>query len=172
MNQYCKVIGFFIFFSVLFSLNAQSEKNINEVESADVRRNESAVYDKTGIILSLSAFNYFSAGIGFNKGDWFVAGPHFAGGNYGILLEYNSLNEMHLRVYRNIYGGASAVYMGVSAVLSTNFKEITGGLSPEIGLGFPGVSIFYRYNFYFYKWDDYNRHEIVLLIYPLSQLFN
>ena len=161
-----------LLFIVSFSLNAQSHKNIDETESAEIRRNDNAVNDMTGFILSLSAFNYFSAGIGFNKGDWSTAGPHFAGGNYGILIEYKTLKEMHLRIYGNIYGGVSAVYMGVSAVLSTNFKEITGGLAPEIGLGFPGFSIFYRYNFYFYKWDDYNCHEIVLLIYPLNKLFN
>ena len=68
-----------------------------------------------------------------------------------------------------MYGGVSAMYMGLSGILCTNFSEITAGISPEIGIGFPGGSLFYRYNFYLDK--NYNCHEIVLLVYPLSKLF-
>ncbi|MDR1179867.1 MAG: hypothetical protein LBK44_05120, partial [Spirochaetales bacterium] len=115
------------------------------------------------------AFNYFSAGLGFNKGDWHRAGPHFGGMNYGILAEYKTMKEMHLRVYGNMYGGASAMYLGLSGIVGTNFEGVTGGVSPEIGLGVPGFSMFYRYNFYLDK--SYNCHEIVLLIYPLKKIF-
>jgi hypothetical protein len=77
-----------------------------------------------------------------------------------------------IRIYGNFYGGVSDMYLGCSAILCTNFEEFTGGLAPETRLSFPGFSIFYRYNFYFYKWDKYNCHEIELLIYPVNKLFN
>ena len=167
-----KIILFIILLLLSLSLNAQDiDENTdnfieNDIENIDVD------YNKTGIILSLSAFDYFSIGIGYNIGSWGRAGHHFFGSNYGILIAYKTLNELYLRIYGNVYGGASAMYMGVSATLCTNFDEITGGLSPEIGIGFPGISIFYRYNFYFYNWEKYNCHEIVLLIYPLNKIFN
>ena len=162
-----KIILFITFLLLSFSLNAQdTEENNNNFIENYVENN------KTGIILSLSAFDYFSIGIGYNIGSWWRAGHHFAGSNYGILIAYKTLNELHLRIYGNLYGGASAMYIGASAILCTNFEEITGGISPEIGIGFPGFSIFYRYNFYFYNWEKYNCHEIVLLIYPLNKIFN
>jgi hypothetical protein len=161
-----------IFMTVSLYLSAQDiGDNINGIDNNEIEENNSIDYDKTGLIISISAFNYFSTGIGFNKGKWFRAGPHFAGYNYGAIVEYKTIDELHLRFYGNMYGGVSAIYIGTSAVLSTNFEEFTGGLAPEIGLGFPGFGVFYRYNFYFYKWDKYNCHEIVLLIYPLNKLF-
>jgi hypothetical protein len=163
-----------IFLAILsFSINAQdSEENTEEDFNSNLSEElfEEDNGDKTGIILSLSAFNYFSIGLGFNKGDWWRAGPHFAGSNYGILIEYKTLKEMHLRIYGNMYGGASAMYLGLSGIMCTNFKEITAGISPEIGLGFPGFSLFYRYNIYFSR--NYNCHEIVMLIYPLDKILN
>jgi|GEM_PF-2240811 len=167
-----KIIILIIFLFLSFSLNAQDiEENINNFTEDDMENND-VDYNKTGIILSLSAFDYFSIGIGYNIGSWQRAGHHFAGSNFGILIAYKTINELHLRIYGNIYGGASGTYMGASAILCTNFKEITGGLSPEIGISFPGLSLFYRYNFYFYNWEKYNCHEIVLLIYPLNKIFN
>ena len=164
---------FLIFFFLSFFIHAQEnnqDENINDIELEQPFEEKAIDYDKTGIILSLSAFNYFSVGLGFNIGNWWRAGPHFAGRNYGILIEYKTNREMHLRIYGNLYGGASAIYLGLSGILCTDFEEISVGISPEIGLGFPGGSIFYRYNFYIN--NKFNCHEIVLLIYPLNKISN
>ena len=168
-----KKILFLIFFFLSFFIYAQEnnqDESINNIELEQPSEEEIIDYDKNGIILSLSAFNYFSAGLGFNIGSWGRAGPHFFGSNYGIIIEYKTIKEMHLRVYGNMYGGVSAMYLGLSGILGTNFEEISIGISPEIGLGFPGGSIFYRYNFYIN--NIFNCHEIVLLIYPLNKIFN
>jgi hypothetical protein len=163
-----KRVFILVFFALSYIINAQeNDGNINKEAEQSVKENID--YDKTGIILSLSAFNYFSMGLGFNKGNWGRAGPHFFGSNYGVLIEYKTIKEMHLRVYGNIYGGVSAMYLGLSGILCTNLEEMTAGMSPEIGLGFSGGSIFYRYNFYLN--NNYNCHEIVLLIYPLNKIF-
>ncbi|MDR2842330.1 MAG: hypothetical protein LBV52_03915 [Spirochaetaceae bacterium] len=158
------------FFLIAFSIDALNAQEIisEETKPDETIENQSAGkdrdYNKSGLILSLGAFNYFSAGIGFNIGKWFNAGPHFAGHNYGAIMEYKTVDELHFRIYGNIYGG---MYLGASAIFCTNFKEITTGIAPEIGLGFPGASLFYRYNFYLT--NTYNCHEIVLLIYPIKR---
>ena len=61
-------ILFIMLFCVSFLINAQ-ENDIKDDESEQIFEEENIDYDKTGIILSLSAFNYFSMGLGFNKGD-------------------------------------------------------------------------------------------------------
>jgi hypothetical protein len=159
--------------AVSFPISAQdiennTEENFNNNPSEEPLKRNNTHYDKTGVILSLSAFNYFSVGLGFNKGGWRRAGPHFAGSNYGVLFEYKTIKELHLRIYGNIYGGASAIHLGASGMICTNFEEITFGISSEIGIGAPGFSMLYRYNFYLNS--KYNCHEIVLLIYPLRAL--
>jgi hypothetical protein len=146
-----------------FSLCAQE----NALEGENEAR-ENVDFDKTGVILSLSAFNYFQAGVGFNCGSWKRAGDHFAGSNYGVLIEYKTIKEVHLRFYGNIYGGSSAMHMGVSGVLSSDFTDFSAGLAPEVGLGVPGGNLFYRYNFYLNS--RFNCHEIVLLIYPINKV--
>jgi hypothetical protein len=169
MNIKPIIVIFCTIFSVItFSVNAEETEN-NETITEENNQDNEIDYNKTGIILSLGAFNYFSIGLGFNIGDWKRAGSHFAGSNYGFLIEYKTLKEMHLRIYGNIYGGASATYLGISGILCTNFENFTVGISPEIGLGFPGFSLFYRYNFYINT--EYNCHEIVLLIYPVNKIF-
>ena len=154
------------FLITIISINIQ-RINADEIEnSEEITFNEENIdFNKTGFIMSLSAFNYFSMGIGWNIGEWHRAGPHFGGSNYGAIIEYKTKDELHIRVYGNLYGGVSAMHLGASAIFCTNFNEVTGGLAPEIGLGFPGGNIFYRYNFYFYNWNKYNCHEIVLSFY-------
>lgn len=46
--------------------------------------------------------------------------------------------------------------------IEDDFENVTVGLAPHIGVGFPQFKIFYRYNFYLNK--DYNCHEIVFFI--------
>jgi hypothetical protein len=163
---------FLIFFFAALLANARENDangNLNNNESEQRVDEENGDYDINGMILSLCGFNYFSAGLGFNKGRWGRAGPHFGGINYGAIIEYKTMKEMHFRIYGNVYGGVSAGYLGLSGILCTNFDEITAGIAPEIGMGVPGGSLFYRYNFYLN--NKYNCHEIVLLIYSLHKLF-
>ncbi|GMO70493.1 MAG: hypothetical protein Ta2A_19100 [Treponemataceae bacterium] len=161
-----------LLFLTTFHLYAQ-EIITKETENATAVKNKSTDkeidYDKTGVIVSVGAFNYFSIGLGFNVGKWHKAGSHFGGYNYGAITEYKTKDELHFRIYGNIYGGVTAMHIGASAIFCTNFTEITGGLAPEIGLGLPGGNLFYRYNFYFSNYEKYNCHEIVLQIYPINR---
>ena len=162
----------FIFITILintFEINADEIINNDEIIEETIQAEE-IDFNKTGLIVTLSAFNYFSIGVGWNIGEWFRAGHHFGGHNYGILMEYKTIDELHIRAYGNIYGGSSAIYLGGSAIISTNFEEITGGVAPEIGIGVPGFSLFYRYNLYFHNWSKFNCHEIVMQMYGFRLL--
>ncbi|GMO46720.1 MAG: hypothetical protein Ta2G_02000 [Termitinemataceae bacterium] len=130
-----------LLFLTTFPLSAH-EITATETENTETVKTKSIDkeidYDKTGVIVSVSAFNYFSIGLGFNVGKWHKAGSHFGGYNYGAITEYKTKDELHFRVYGNIYGGVTAMHIGASAIFCTNFTESTGGLAPEIGLGLPG----------------------------------
>ena len=123
--------------------------------------------DKTGVIAAIGVFDYISAGLGFNKNTLFRNGAVLTGYNYGAIAEYKPPRELHLRAYGNLYGGLIGLYLGASAILATDFEDVSGGAAPEIGLGLHGFSVLYRYNFYFYKPEKFNCHEIALQIYPI-----
>ena len=122
-------------------------------------------YDLSGSIMKLSCFNYFSIGLGYNWGSYSVIGSHYGGTDYGFYIAYKTINEMHLRLYYNLFGGSAGILVGGSGIFATNFDKITSGIAPHIGIGFPGIKIFYRYNFYLN--NSFNCHEIVF-----SLLFN
>jgi hypothetical protein len=103
MNKYIKITLLAIFLSISFYLNAQDidpdvDENLNNETVEETFENNNIHYDESGVILSISAYNYFSIGFGFNKGEWWNAGYHWGGYNYGILLEYKTIKELHLRI--------------------------------------------------------------------------
>ncbi len=120
-----------------------------------------------GLTLSISAFNYFSVGLGYNWGKYSVFDTHFSATVFGTILEYKTLKELHLRTYARLYGGSAGILLGISNNITTDFDSFSIGLCPEIGIGFDSMNLFYRYNFYLNS--DYNCHEIVFCLYPINR---
>lgn len=118
----------------------------------------------TGWSFALSGFDYFSVGAGYNWGSGKLFGTHNAASVKGVVLEYKSLEELHLRGYGRLYGGSAAFLLGFSGVIATDFSQVTLGISPEVGLGIVSFNIIYRYNFYLDS--DFNCHEIAISLYP------
>jgi hypothetical protein len=135
---------------------------------AEDTNNDIKIYDLSGIALELSGFNYFNIGLGHNWGTEKVVAYHSFANDYGFYIEYNTIKELHLRLYYDIYGGSAGMLLGGSGIAATNFDATTFGIAPHIGLGLGGIKIFYRYNFYLDK--EFNCHEIVLTV--LNDLFN
>ncbi len=121
-------------------------------------------YDLTGATFALSGFDYFSTGIGYNWGSLRVWGPHYSASVMGLLLEYKTLDEIHLRTYGRLYGGSGGMLLGVSGLLASDFSKASLGISPEVGFGFGPMNVLYRYNFYLDS--TFNCHEIALSMYP------
>jgi hypothetical protein len=126
---------------------------------ADPNQRSKRYYEREPI-LELSAFNYFSIGVG-----------HYVevrDGNYkylfdfGYLVKYKTLRELHLRLHLDFKIFTFVDFLlGGSGIMATNFDKITFGAAPHIGLlMFYEVKTFYRYNFYQDK--SFNGHEIVL----------
>lgn len=125
----------------------------------------SSTQDMSGLVMSMSCFNYFSVGLGYNFGEGGSDGHHPIGHNLGILIEYKTVKELVVRLYGHIYGGAGAMLLGVSPVFITDFRDFSFGFAPEIGIGLPGFGLIYRYNMYYER--KFNCHQIGLILYPL-----
>jgi hypothetical protein len=151
-----------LFLFMIFSLNVVAEDIDNDIENIEQNNNEIKYYDLSGFALELSCFNYFNIGFGYNWGEFKVMYHHFFASDYGFYIEYKTIKELHLRIYYDMYGGSAGMLLGSSGIVATNFEKISVGIAPHIGAGFPGMKIFYRYNFYINK--DFNCHEIVLTI--------
>jgi hypothetical protein len=110
----------------------------------------------------LSCFNYFNIGFGYNWGTSKNILYHFFASDYGFYIEYKTTKELHSRLYYDKYGGSAGLLFGGSGIAATNFDNMTFGIAPHIGIGLPGMKLFYRYNFYLNK--EFNSHEIVLTL--------
>ena len=146
---------------ILISMNLFAD-NLEDNEEIFEYNSEKRIYNLSGFALELSCFNYFNIGLGYNWGTYSVNYGHFFANSYGFLIEYKSIKELHLRIYYDIYGGSAGMLLGASGIASTDFEKISAGLAPHVGIGFAGMKLFYRYNFYLNK--TFNCHEIVLSI--------
>jgi hypothetical protein len=97
--------------------------------------------DRTGLLAAIGGFDYISAGLGFNKGALFRPSLRSGGYNFGTIFEYKPIQELHLRVYGNLYHGLTGLCLGASVVLATDFADSSAGVAPEIGVSFPGISV-------------------------------
>jgi hypothetical protein len=161
---------FIVLFLILLSFNLVAEDIISDdEENNEYNRNEIRYYDLSGFTLELSAFNYYNMGLGYNWGEYKTVAAHFFAHDYGFLIEYKTRKELHFRIYADMYGGSAGMLLGASGILATNFKKIAVGIAPHVGVGFPGMKLFYRYNFYINK--TFNCHEIALniLINPFDE---
>jgi len=155
-------IFLFLFTIILFNATVQEDSTTDDDYVLDFR--ESIEHDLSGFVFQLSGWNnYFSLGLGLNWGNYTVSYGHFFATAYDFLLEYKTRNELNFRLFYNLYGGSGAMLLGASAVIATNFDEITVGVAPHIGIGFYTMNLFYRYNFHIN--NSFNRHEIVLKMY-------
>jgi hypothetical protein len=155
--------GFMVLFLfIIFSFSTVAEDMDNNDENIEQDRNEIRYYDMSGLSLELSCFNYFNIGLGYNWGEYKVMSHHFFVFFYGFYMEYKTKKELHLRIYYDTYGGSAGMLLGASGVVVTNFEKVSVGIAPHIGVGFPGMKLFYRYNFYIN--NDFNCHEIVLSV--------
>lgn len=90
--------------------------------------------------------------------------------DFGYLVKYKTLRELHLRLHLDHHFGdhgfLTGFLLGGSAIMATDFDKITYGAAPHIGFGLVEIKLFYRYNFYLDK--SFNSHEIVLqLLFPI-----
>jgi hypothetical protein len=157
MKKQCTILFLF----TLFSLNIFAEDIIDDEDNIEQKNDDIKIFDLSGFTLELSCFNYFNIGFGYNWGTCKTF-HHFFANDYGFYIEYKTIKELHFRLYYDIYGGAAGMLLGGSGVMATNFDKVTFGIAPHIGIGFPGMKLFYRYNFYLNK--EFNCHEIVLTI--------
>ena len=126
--------------------------------------------DDKGLLLSAGAYpGFFSAGLGIyfeeSYDGMFVIG---GGEMYGVMVEYKSEKELHIRAFNNYFGrSGSGFYFGGSAIAAVDFSEaiVTGGLAPETGIRTPYFSLGFRYNFYIYKSKQYNCPELLLQLF-------
>jgi hypothetical protein len=162
-----KRVSILLFLFILFSFNITAEDTENNIENIEQSKNEIKYYNISGFTLELSCFNYFNIGLGYNWGEYKVMYNHFFASDYGFYIEYKTKSELHIRLFYDLYGGSAGMLMGASGAVITDFEKITAGLAPHIGVGFPGMKMFYRYNFYINK--ELNCHEIVLII---SNIYN
>ena len=116
-----------------------------------------------GIFFSVSGgYKYFSAGIGY--------GAHVDDGDYnragaGFLIEYKTDKEMAARLYAQF--SVVGLLIGFSPLFVTDFDDNSFGIAPEIGIGYPGFSLTYRYNFYLR--EQFNCFQIGIVL-ALSRL--
>ena len=161
-----QIILLLIFSFVLFNVSAKEAYN----DEMSDRTNE---YDISGFLLQFTislisnrekiAYNYFAFGLGYNWGSYRVNQHHFLANDYGFIIEYKFMDELRARLYYDIYGGSTAVLLGGSGIIATNFDYVTIGIAPHIGIGLPfGLKMFYRYNFYLN--NTFNSHEIVFIL--------
>jgi len=127
-----------------------------KTEPAKKTYNEVKKVDLMGFVLQLSFLNYFNAGLGLNFGDGTIIGSHGWSEVYGFLVECNTKEELHLRLYYNKEGGSALLLWGASAMVVTDFDKKAVGIAPHIGLSL----LYYRYNIY--TKSKFNRHELVL----------
>ena len=121
---------------------------------------EVQTYPRAGLLLSVGGFDYFTAGIGCARGEYRVAGGHFAASVYGIGIEYKTIQEVHARPFARLYGGSGGALLGISAPVAWDCHSFAVGIAPEIGVGFASMNILYRYNIYLNR--AFNCHEIVI----------
>lgn len=127
---------------------------------------EVIAYEMNGFTLALGGFDYFSIGAGYNWGEGKIFHGHGAANVHGVLLEYKTMDELHLRFYSRLLGGSAGMLLGLSSAVVTNFDTYSVGIAPEIGIGIGTMNLFYRYNFYIDS--SYNCHEVVLCVYPIN----
>ena len=151
-----------LFILILFSHNVFPEDIVIKGENIERNETDIRIYDLSGFTLELSCFNYFNIGLGYKWGSCSLFGSHYSAMDYGFFLEYKTKKELHFRLFFDMYGGSAGMLLGGSGIITTNFEEITFGIAPHIGVGFAGVKIYYRYNFYIN--NIFNCHEIVLVI--------
>jgi hypothetical protein len=144
---------------LILTVNSYSE----DISSENKSNENINKYDMTGLVFSLSGFNYFSCGIGINSGTYSTAMGHYGAITYGALLEYKTEKEIHIRSYIRLYGGSAGFLLGMSGIYANNFLNYSFGIGPEIGIGFNKINILYRYNLYLN--NKFNCHEIALILY-------
>ena len=151
-----------LFLFVLFSFCVFAEEVLENEENID-NTPKRVEYDLSGFTLELSYFNFVSMGVGYNWGSFETYYGHFFASDYGFYIGYKTVkNEIHLRLYYNIYGGSAGMLLGASGIMTSDFNSITFGISPHIGVGFPGMKLFYRYNLCLDS--KFNSHEFVLAL--------
>lgn len=152
-----KIIITLMFMFVSFFLAAE-DIDINEKKN---RHNDNEVieYDLSGFALEIGFLNYFTVGVGYKWGTGSTFSHHFVARDYGFFIKYKTRNELDVRFYYDFYGGSAGMLLGASGIVATNFENITVGLAPHIGMGVPGMKLFYRYNFYLDS--SFNCHEVV-----------
>ena len=127
------------------------------------------VRDDKGLLLSAGGgLDYYSAGLGFYFEEYHGGMFGQSLNTSGVMAEYKSKTELHVRAFQNYSDGdGGGGYLGIAATAALDFDKaiVTGGLSPELGFRTPYFALFFRYNFYFYKWEQYNCPELVLHFY-------